>query len=126
MAHLRRWAKMKNTIIISLLLFLSACFPHSIDPREEAGNYGDFGAPLMLFRVHYDRYPSSDEGLEALRHPPAPADGKWRGPYIDSDFSLNDKWGRPLQYENAEGRIKIWSLGSDGISSADDITLYQK
>ena len=70
---------------------------------------------LKLYRLDNQRYPSGEQGLQALvarpSAPPAPANWK---PYLDK--LPNDPWGRPYQYLNpgANGEIDIFSLGADG------------
>ncbi|VGO14266.1 Type II secretion system protein G [Pontiella desulfatans] len=79
--------------------------------------------PLTAYRVNMGRYPSTEEGLEALVKKPSDEAVNWRGPYVKK---LNpDPWGTPYQYaypgeRNASG-FDLWSLGPDGIESEDDI-----
>jgi type II secretion system protein G len=49
------------------------------------------------FRIDCDRYPTVQEGFDALRNPPIAADG-WRGPYLLKDLG-NDPWGHPYVYQ---------------------------
>ncbi len=75
---------------------------------------------LQLYRVHNNRYPSTEQGLDAMMV--APSDVKtWRGPYTEAN-KLNDPWGNKFQYES-DGRVfKIISGGPDGsLGNADDI-----
>ncbi len=84
-----------------------------------------FKTPLNAYLLDIGDYPSSAQGLQALRYPPAdlPDPSKWNGPYLDSEIPL-DPWGNPYQYEYP-GRFDpsqpdIWSLGPDGIDGTDD------
>ena len=53
---------------------------------------------LSQFNIDCGRYPTTAEGLEALRHAPAPlARGVWRGPYIEKQVGP-DPWGHPYIY----------------------------
>lgn len=70
---------------------------------------------LRLYRLDNQRYPTSEQGLQALvarptAGPPAP---NWR-PYLDKLPA--DPWGRPYQYLNpgVRGEIDVFSLGADG------------
>lgn len=70
---------------------------------------------LKLYRLDNQRYPTAEQGLQALVSKPAtgPAPGNWR-PYIDK--LPNDPWGRPYQYLNPgiKGEIDVMSFGADG------------
>lgn len=84
-------------------------------------------SPLMAFRLNMNRYPSTDEGLDALVTAPSGASGRWAGPYLEAE-NLIDPWGNPYQYRYGpgtknSGRPDIWSNGPDGQSgTSDDIT----
>jgi len=84
-----------------------------------------FKTPLQAYYLDLNSYPTTQQGLEALRTPPGdlPNPAKWNGPYLDSEVPL-DPWGRPYQYE-CPGRYNpdtydLWSLGPDGQSGTDD------
>jgi general secretion pathway protein G len=77
------------------------------------------GAALDSYRLDNGRYPTTDQGLEALRVPPTiqPAPPNWRGPYLRKDVPL-DPWGVPYIYlspgeVNLNG-YDLVSLGADG------------
>lgn len=70
---------------------------------------------LRLYRLDNQRYPTTEQGLEALRARPsaAPVPSNWR-PYLDK--LPTDPWGRPYQYLNpgVHGEVDVLSLGADG------------
>lgn len=70
---------------------------------------------LKLYRLDNQRYPSTDQGLQALvaRPTSGPPAANWR-PYIDKLPS--DPWGRPYQYLNPglRGEVDVFSFGPDG------------
>ena len=70
---------------------------------------------LKLYKLDNQRYPSGEQGLDALVHKPAtlPVPPAWR-PYLDK--LPNDPWGRPYQYLNPglQGEIDVFSFGADG------------
>ena len=70
---------------------------------------------LKLYRLDNQRYPTSEQGLQALVNKPAtpPIPANWK-PYLDK--LPNDPWGRPYQYLNpgVKGEIDVMSLGADG------------
>lgn len=72
---------------------------------------------LQTFRLDLGRYPTTEEGLEALvSRPEAPDAHLWAGPYLDEALPL-DPWGNAYQYsaEPAAGQqFTLFSLGADG------------
>jgi general secretion pathway protein G len=66
------------------------------------------------FRLDVGRYPTSQEGLNALFVKPAGAD-KWAGPYLKKEVPL-DPWGHPYVYQipGAKGDYTVISYGRDG------------
>jgi len=70
---------------------------------------------LELYYVDNAKYPTSEEGLNALVAQPA-GETRWNGPYLKGTTGLKDPWGRPYSYEvkaDASG-VVIRSLGKDG------------
>ena len=70
---------------------------------------------LDQFRLDVGRYPTSDEGLQALVVQPA-GELKWGGPYLKKDVPP-DPWGRPyayLQPGSHGGDFDLLSYGKDG------------
>jgi len=72
------------------------------------------GAALDQFKLDVGRYPTSQEGLQALQQSPGNAPG-WEGPYLKKDVP-RDPWGSPYQYRSPgeHGEYDVASLGSDG------------
>ncbi len=72
-------------------------------------------AQLKLYKLDNQRFPSAEQGLEALvKKPSAGAvPPNWK-PYLDKLPS--DPWGRPYQYLNPglKGEIDVLSFGADG------------
>lgn len=72
---------------------------------------------LKLYRLDNQRYPTTEQGLQALVSRPVngPVPGNWKtGGYLDR---LNkDPWGNPYQYlsPGTRGEVDIYSLGADG------------
>ena len=70
---------------------------------------------LKLYRLDNQRYPTAEQGLQALLVRPGtgPAAPNWK-PYVEK--LPNDPWGRPYQYLNPgiKGEIDVLSLGADG------------
>lgn len=72
---------------------------------------------LKLYRLDNQRYPSTEQGLQALLDKPtsAPIPLNWKpGGYIER--LPKDPWGSPYQYLNpgVRGEIDVFSHGADG------------
>ncbi|WDN90305.1 general secretion pathway protein G [Desulfosarcina sp. BuS5] len=74
---------------------------------------------LDTFRLDMGRYPTSEEGLEALRTKPADSE-KWDGPYIPKKVPL-DPWSNPYEYQSPgeNGDYDIISFGADGTADGE-------
>ena len=74
------------------------------------------------FEIDAGRFPTSEEGLNALVV--APADAKeWHGPYIEAS-ALKDPWNNPFVYQfpgshNTNG-FDLYSCGPDGREGGPD------
>jgi general secretion pathway protein G len=74
------------------------------------------GTSLDLFLLDVGRYPTEQEGLQALVSQPAGL-AQWHGPYVTKASSLIDPWGRPYVYRQPGERgtdYDLYSLGPDG------------
>lgn len=83
-----------------------------------------FGLALSQYRLDNGVYPTTEQGLAALRILPTVPDAagnpppNWRGPYLTRVVPL-DPWGKPYVYL-APGRINVtgydlYTLGRDGL-----------
>jgi general secretion pathway protein G len=79
----------------------------------------DLEKGLELFKLDVGRFPTNDEGLEALVRQPVNARG-WNGPYLKGNAVPEDPWGRQYKYAFAgSGEPEILSLGADGAAGGD-------
>jgi general secretion pathway protein G len=72
---------------------------------------------LKLYRLDNLRYPTTEQGLQALAVPPttAPLPPNWKaGGYVER--LPKDPWGNPYQYlsPGVHGEVDIFSFGADG------------
>jgi len=111
-------------VIIGLLVALVG--PNFIKQGEKAklkaarAQIEMLGTSLDTFRLDVGRYPTSQEGLAALRQRPFGAD-RWDGPYLKKDVP-GDPWGRPYYYRSpGEGGhpYDLLSYGADGAPGGD-------
>ncbi|HEY7162947.1 MAG TPA: type II secretion system major pseudopilin GspG [Candidatus Binatia bacterium] len=85
---------------------------------------------LDTFRLDVGRYPSSQEGLEALRGQPGGLE-RWDGPYLKKDVPV-DPWGKAYVYKSPgdHGPFDLLSYGADGAPGGDgdnrDIASWEK
>ncbi|MDO8464927.1 MAG: type II secretion system major pseudopilin GspG [Gallionella sp.] len=77
---------------------------------------------LKLYRLDNQRYPVTEQGMQALVTQPtiAPLPPNWKaGGYIER--LPKDPWGNPYQYLNpgVHGEMDIFSFGADGTPGGD-------
>lgn len=81
---------------------------------------------MELYRLDVGRYPSQQEGLQALVTAP-PTASNWNGPYLKKASALTDPWGSAYLYQvpGQHGEVDVFSLGSDkapgGTGEAQDV-----
>jgi general secretion pathway protein G len=74
----------------------------------------EYESALDQFKLDVGRYPSNEEGLQALRTRPGEAPN-WDGPYLKKDLQA-DPWGRAYVYRfpGTHGEFDLLSFGGDG------------
>lgn len=80
---------------------------------------GQIGQSLDLFKLEVGRYPTQQEGLQALVTAPAGV-SNWNGPYWKKTTVPKDPWGNDYVYvfPGQHGPYDISSYGADGKDSA--------
>jgi len=70
---------------------------------------------LDQFRLDVGRYPTSEEGLQALVAQPSGTENAWSGPYLKKGVPM-DPWGRAYLYVSPgqHGDFDLLSYGKDG------------
>jgi general secretion pathway protein G len=78
-----------------------------------------FGQALDQYRLDVGQYPTTEQGLLALRSAPQQV-ARWQGPYLKRDIP-EDPWGRAYQYKRPgqHGEYDLVSLGADGQPGGD-------
>jgi len=83
---------------------------------------------LDLYRLDVGRYPSTEEGLQALIQRPSSA-ASWNGPYLRGEGAPLDPWSRPYEYRNPSTRsgrdFDLCSRGPDGNAAGRDLICNQ-
>ena len=111
-------------VIIGVLAALIV--PNMLDRAEDARvtaartDVNNLMQALKLYKLDNLRYPSGEQGLQALVTKPTVGTipPNWR-PYLDKLPS--DPWGHPYQYANPglNGEIDVYSFGADGVAGGE-------
>ncbi|MBE3097022.1 MAG: type II secretion system major pseudopilin GspG [Planctomycetes bacterium] len=77
---------------------------------------------MDTFEVDCGRFPSTEEGLQALLDQPSVATG-WKGPYLKRS-TPKDPWGNLYLYrcpgQHNPNRYDLYSFGPDGLDGTED------
>lgn len=126
-------------VVIIIGLLASIVAPAVLDRAGEArikkvkADFSNLQTALKMYRLDNYRYPTSEQGLEALVSRPSidPQPRNYQeGGYIEK--LPNDPWGEPYQYLSpAEGRdYDIYTRGADGVSGGEgenaDISVWDE
>lgn len=84
---------------------------------------------LDAFEIDNGRYPSTEEGLNALITAPSNLTS-WHGPYLNKTGTPTDPWGSPYVYtypgNHKQNGFDLYSLGKDMREGTDDVTNWDK
>ena len=127
---------MEIMVVLMIIGFLMAVlgprivkFMAEADVRATKMKINKVKEAMNLYKMHLGYYPKNEEGgLKALLEKPAklsPAKAqKWRGPYLEDEEDLEDKWGDPLIYNRPPEKHKnyrIFEIISEGGESGEEI-----
>ncbi len=111
-------------VIIGILAALIV--PNVLDRADDARttaaktDVNNLMLALKLYKLDNQRYPTSEQGLQALMKKPttSPVPSNWRT-YLEK--LPNDPWERPYIYVNpgVKGEIDVMSFGADGQVGGD-------
>jgi general secretion pathway protein G len=89
--------------------------------RAAKGQIALFETALDNYRLDVGRYPTTEQGLQALREQPDDV-AKWDGPYLKKAVPT-DPWGNAFAYESPSehGDYAIISYGADGRPGGEDV-----
>jgi general secretion pathway protein G len=113
-------------VVILIIGLLATVVALNVLPSQDrarvtkaAADIATLESALDLFRLDIARYPTTDEGLEALVTPPARLSPEEAARFREGGYVRSlpqDPWGRPYQFispaENAP--FDLYSLGADG------------
>jgi len=116
-------------VVIAILAILAALIVPKVMSRPDEARViaakQDIAAlmqALKLYRLDSKRYPTTEQGLQALvaRPSQAPVPENWKaGGYVEK-LPL-DPWGKPYQYlyPGLHGEIDVFSYGADGVAGGE-------
>jgi len=119
----RAFTLIELLVVIMIIAVLAAMIVPRIISRQAEAKKGAARSDLVnlskmldLYRLDVGYYPTADEGLEALRTPPADSNG-WKGPYTTKPIPL-DPWQNEYIYDwpgsDGDDSFILLSYGSDG------------
>lgn len=111
-------------VVVILSILALVIVPRVIDRPDQAraaraqSDIAAIQAAVNLYRLDNFRYPTTDQGLQALVTRPStePAPQNWAsGGYMDR--VPQDPWGRPYQYlqPGVHGDFDVFTYGADGV-----------
>ncbi len=115
-------------VVVILGILAALVVPKIISRPDEARvtaarqDIASLAQALKLYRLDNQRYPATEQGLQALvtRPATAPVPPNWKtGGYIER--LPKDPWGNPYQYLNPGNRaeIDVYSFGADGVPGGE-------
>ncbi len=127
---------MELLLVVAIIGILAAMLLPNISGRSEEARktrakteiVSTIGLALTMFESDVGRYPTTEQGLEALITKPDQA-SIWRGPYIRQAKQFKDPWGNKYEYQcpgqHNTTSYDIVSAGLDGqLGTEDDITNF--
>jgi len=79
----------------------------------------NYATAVEMFKLDVGRYPTEDEGLEALRQDPSGVK-RWDGPYVKKKIPA-DPWDKAYVYRTAGRQFEILSYGADGVEGGSGL-----
>jgi general secretion pathway protein G len=108
-------------VLVIIGLLAAIIVPNVLDRADDARitaartDVNNLVQALKLYKLDNQRYPSAEQGLQALLTKPSTGNipNNWK-PYLDKLPS--DPWGHAYQYLNPgiKGEIDVLSFGADG------------
>ncbi|MGH9721527.1 MAG: type II secretion system major pseudopilin GspG [Bryobacteraceae bacterium] len=119
-------------VVAIIALFVTLVAPNIFKATDKARitaaqtQINNFELGLAQYKLSTGTFPTTDQGLNALRVKPANV-LQWDGPYLKKEIP-NDPWGRPYVYKfpgDHGDEPDIISYGPDGQPGNDDIASWK-
>ena len=116
-------------VVIIIAALAGMVLPQLIPASDEAkrniakGDIANVSTALRLYRLHNDKYPSTEEGLAVLTKPSGSS--TWREGYLEKPAI--DPWKRPYKYAYPGSHNRgfdVWSSGPREDDAADDVNSW--
>jgi general secretion pathway protein G len=130
--RMRGFTLIEIMVVITILGILAALIvPRVVGRTDDARiaaarqDIASIMQALKLYRLDNGRYPTTEQGLQALMTKPSaePVPNNWKqGGYLERSNIPRDPWGNPYQYLNPglRGEIDVFSFGADGQSGGQN------
>jgi general secretion pathway protein G len=112
-------------VVVILGILAALIVPRVIGRQADAqiakakSDVASLRSALHNFRLDCNRYPTTEEGLDALQTAPTDVTN-WRGPYLDQPLG-DDPWGIPYYYEDTDNdNCIVMSYGPDKVQGGGD------
>lgn len=116
-------------VVTIIALFAALVAPRMLQKSDTAritatrAQINSFMTALGAYKLDTGLYPTTEQGLQALRVQPQGA-RQWQGPYLPQDIP-DDPWGNPYVYrfpaQSGGPEPEIISYGADGQPGGEDI-----
>ena len=112
-------------VVMAIIALLAALVGPRLFPKLGKGKQSAAKAQIELIgqaldqlRLDVGRYPTTQEGLNALMV--NPGIDNWEGPYLKKALPA-DPWGKPYNYQcpGTHGEYDLFSYGRDGAQGGD-------
>ena len=115
-------------VLVLLAVIMSVVAGNYIGRGEKAKadaakiEIGQISQTLDLYKLEIGRYPTTQEGLQALISAPSGV-SNWNGPYWKKQSVPKDPWGNEYKYTSpgASAPYEITSLGADGKEGGEGV-----
>jgi len=116
-------------VVTIIALFAALVAPRMLQKSDTArvtaarAQINSFMTALGAYKLDTGLYPSTEQGLQALRARPQNVN-QWQGPYLPQDIPV-DPWGRPYVYrfpgEHGGNEPEVVCYGADGQPGGESI-----
>lgn len=133
MRHEKGFTLIELLIVVVILTVLAAAVLPRLAGRTQQARIatakadisGNMSVALDLYELDNGRYPTTEEGLNALISKPS-SSNNWNGPYLKK--RPIDPWGKEYKYAcpgTHNNDYDLYSFGPDGGEGNDDITNWE-